>query len=335
MALDGALEYILAACTVCIVAFATVYGITPYLIRYLVRRNMTVPDMHKKGRPAIPRPGGPAIIAGIITSEIALYAFFPHVEILAILASSTIAFAVGWIDDKKAMGGWFKPLALAFAAVPILALGAYGTDLAFPIFGTVHIPLLYLGIIVIMIPITGNTINSIDVFNGAASGFMVIAGISLTICLLIVQNYTIAIASLPLIFVSLAFYKYHKSPSRIFPGDSGALAFGGMYGALAIVGQVEILAAIAILPAIINSFLFLSSVKRIVEHREIKIKATFLTDDLKLNASRDPKAPISLVRIIVSKIPMTEGQIVREILKLAAFSGILAVITAFLMGVNL
>ena len=47
-----------------------------------------------------------------------------------------------------------------------------------------------------MIPITGNTINSIDVLNGVASGFMVIASFSLTICLLIIQNYEIAVASL-------------------------------------------------------------------------------------------------------------------------------------------
>ena len=70
-----------------------------------------------------------------------------------------------------------------------------------------------------MIPITGNTINSIDVLNGVASGFMVIAGSAITISLIILQNYEIAIVSLLLVFVSLAFYKYHKYPCKIFPGD--------------------------------------------------------------------------------------------------------------------
>src|SRR5206468_6787125 len=42
---------------------------------------------------------------------------------------------------------------------------------------------------------------------------------ALTISLFIVHNYDIALASLPLGFVSLAFYKYHKFPSKIFPGD--------------------------------------------------------------------------------------------------------------------
>ena len=178
------------------------------------------------------------------------YAFLQLNEIIAIIITTSAAFVIGYVDDRKVMGGWFKPATLAIAAIPIIAFGAYDTDLAFPLFGEVQIPALYLGLIILMIPITGNTINSIDVLNGVASGFMVIASFSLSICLFIVQNYEIAIVSLPLGFVSLAFYKYHKIPSKIFPGDSGALTFGAMYGAIAIVGGVEIIAAVALLPEI-------------------------------------------------------------------------------------
>ena len=281
------------------------------------------------------RPGGPAIIAGIIASEIVLYTFLQMNEILAILITTSAAFAIGYVDDRKVMGGWFKPVALAIAAIPIIVLGAYDTDLAFPLFGTVQIPVLYLALIVFMIPITGNTINSIDVLNGVASGFMVIASFSLSICLFIVQNYEIAIVSLPLGFVSLAFYKYHKIPSTIFPGDSGALTLGAMYGAIAIVGGVEIIAAIALLPAVINSFLFLSSVKRVVEHRQINGKPVEHTDDFRLKATDDKKAPVTLVRLILAGGPLSEKQVGHVIFKLAIFSGVLAVITAFMMGVTL
>jgi UDP-N-acetylglucosamine--dolichyl-phosphate N-acetylglucosaminephosphotransferase len=186
-----------------------------------------------------------------------------------------------------------------------------------------------------MIPITGNTINSIDVLNGVASGFMVIASFTLSICLFILQNYEIAIVSLPLGFVSLAFYKYHKIPSKIFPGDSGALTFGAMYGVIAIIGGVEIIAAIALLPAVINSFLFLSSVKRVVEHRQIKGKPVEHTDDFKLKTTNDKTAPVTLVRLILAAGPLTEKQVGFTIFKLAIFSGILAIITAFMMGVSL
>jgi UDP-N-acetylglucosamine--dolichyl-phosphate N-acetylglucosaminephosphotransferase len=233
------------------------------------------------------------------------------------------------------MSGWFKPLGLGVAAIPIILLGAYDSNLVFPLFGAVKIPLLYFAIIFVMIPVTGNTINSIDVLNGIASGFMIIASFSLTICLFIIQNYEIAIASLPLGFVSLAFYKYHKFPSKIFPGDSGALTFGAMYGTIAIVGGVEIIAAIALLPAVINSFLFLSSMKRIVEHRQIKEKPVELMDDFKLKATSEKKAPITLVRLILAGGPLSEKQVGYTIFKLAIFSGILAIISAFMMEITI
>ena len=326
-------EKIIAAVIVSAVAFFSVYALTPILIKVLGRRNLVVQDVNKKGSVMVPRPGGISIVVGIVASEIVLYLFFPISEILAIIITSILGFSVGIIDDRKPMGGWFKPVALAFCAAPILLLGAYDSNLDFPLFGSVSIPFLYMGLIVFMIPIAGNTINSIDVLNGVASGFITIASFALTISLIILQNYEIAIATLCLAFASLAFYKYHKLPSRIFPGDSGALTFGATYGVIAIVGHVEVIAAIAILPAIINSFLFLSSVKKIVEHRETKNPVSH-TDDFKLKTGDYKNAPITLVRLIIAKRPLSEKQIVTEIFRLGIFSGVLAIITAFLMGVE-
>ena len=327
--------HLIAAVIVSAIAFFSVYFITPLLIKGLEKRNQTVKDYHRKGGAMVARPGGPSIIIGIVASEIVLFTFLPQIEFIAIILVTTIAFFVGLVDDKRVMGGWYKPLALAVAAVPLLLLGAFDTNLEFPLFGGVQIPILYYAIVIIMISITGNTINSIDVLNGVASGFMMIASSALTISLLILQNYEIAIASLTLGFVSLAFYKFHKFPSKIFPGDSGSLCLGVMYGAIAIVGEVEIIAAIALLPAVINSFLFLSSMKRIVEHREIQSQPTKLTDDFKIESTHEKKAPMTLVRLIVAGGPLTEKQIATQIFRLAIFSGILAIISAFMMGLKI
>ena len=328
-------ELIIPAIISCVIAFLIVYLSTPFLIKFLQKRNYFVKDMNKKEHVMIPRPGGPSIIAGILASEMILYVFLQMNEILAIMITTFLAFVIGYVDDRKVMSGWFKPIALVIAAAPIIFLGAYDSDLAFPLFGEVQIPILYLAIIILMIPITGNTINSIDVLNGVASGFMTIASFSLSIALFILQNYEMAVISLPLGFVSLAFYKYHKNPSKIFPGDSGALTLGAMYGAIAIVGQVEIIAAVALLPAVINSFLFLASMKKVVEHREIKGKPVEHTEDFKLKATNDKTAPITLVRIILARGPLTEQQIAFHIFKLTLFSGVLAIVTAILMRVSL
>ena len=327
-------QLIIPAIIAITIAFFSVYGLTPFVIHALEKRNIAVVDANKKEKTMVARPGGLSIIVGIESSLIILYIFFPLSEILAVILTTFFAFVVGLVDDKKTMGGWFKPLALAFCAAPILLLGAYDSNLAFPLFGTVQIPLLYMALVVFMIPIMGNTINSIDVLNGVASGFITIASFALSICLFILQNYEVGIISLCLAFSSLAFYKYHKFPSKIFPGDSGAITFGAAYGGIAIIGSVEVIAAIAILPAIINSFLFLSSVKKIVEHREIK-NPTSHTDDWKLQTTSENHAPITLVRLLIAKKPLSEKQIGIEIFKLAIFSGILAIITTFMMGVTI
>ena len=329
------IELIVPAVVSSVIAFFVVFVLTPPLIEFLEKRNFTVKDVNKKQNVMVARPGGISIIAGIITSEFVLYVFLQMNEILAIVMTTTAAFLIGYVDDRRVMAGWFKPVALAVAAIPIIVLGAYDSDFAFPLFGIVQIPMLYLALIVLMITITGNTINSIDVLNGVASGFMVIASFSLSICLVIVENYEVAIISLPLGFVSLAFYRYHKIPSRIFPGDSGALALGVMYGAVAITGGVEIIAAVALLPAVINSFLFLSSVKRIVEHRDVKGKPVEHTNDFRLKATDDETSSITLVRLILAGGPLSEKQVGREIFKLAIFSGMLSILTAFLMRISL
>ena len=112
-----------------IIAFVVVFAMTPPLIKFLEKRNLAVKDMNKKEDIMIVRPGGPSIIVGIIASEIVLYAFLQLNEILALIITTTAAFVIGYVDDRKVMGGWFKPVALAVAAIPIIAFGAYDSEL--------------------------------------------------------------------------------------------------------------------------------------------------------------------------------------------------------------
>lgn len=315
------------------VAFLVTYFLTPALIGYLTKRGMTVKDYHKPNDKQVPRPGGISIIIGLVAAELTLYAFTMSSGIMAILLCTVIAFFIGYIDDRRVMGGYFKPLALVAAAIPIVLLGAYDFYLDFPLFGSVKIPLLYVALILVVIPVMGNTVNSIDVLNGVVSGFVAIASVPLIVTLFLQGKTEIAIAALPLLLSALAFYNYHKYPSRIFPGDSGAVTWGAMYGAIAIVGGVEVVATVALLPAIINSFLFLASVKRITEHREVKGRPTILLDDFRIKASMEKNAPVTLLRLLLAHGPMREDEIARSIFKLGAFSAGMALLTAAMMGV--
>ena len=85
-------ELILPAIISCIVAFLVVFGMTPPLIKFLEKRNLSVKDVNKKEHVMIVRPGGPSIIMGIIAAEIILYTFLQLNEILAIIITTSIAF---------------------------------------------------------------------------------------------------------------------------------------------------------------------------------------------------------------------------------------------------
>jgi len=328
--LDG-INLITYAAAVSAISFFGVLLVTPVAIRLLVAKGMVVPDAHKPEKPQVPRPAGPVIMISIAAAEIVLFILTMNVAVFAILLTTTIAFFVGYIDDSRVMPGWFKPVALLAAAIPLVLLdiyigNVYGDSLNL-IFGSAYIPLLYIPLIFVIIPITGNTINSIDVLNGVASGFLIIAMIPLLVSIAIFGSREVFLAALPLLFATIAFYRYHKFPSRIFPGDSGTLLLGAMYGAVAIAGSSEIIGVIALLPAVMNSFLFLASVKRIVEHREVKARPTTLTNDFKISATNDTAAPATLVRLIVVDRPLGEREIGYQIFKLALFTSLLAFVS--------
>jgi len=321
--LDGT-SFVVYGVIVSAISFVIIYFLTPVAIRLLEARGRVVPDAHKPNKPSIPRPAGPVIMAGIAAAELLLYAATLNSAVLAVLLTTTIAFVVGYIDDNRVLPGWFKPVALLAAAVPLVILGAHGNNLNL-IFGSAFIPLLYVPLIFVIIPITGNTINSIDVLNGVGSGFVIISTIPLLASIAIFGGSPeVFLAGLPLLFGTIALYRYHRFPSRIFPGDSGTLLLGAMFGALAIAGSSEIIGVIALLPAVMNSFLFLASVKKIVEHRQVKTRPVVLLEDFKLAASQERSAPATLVRLILAEGPLCEKEIGNQIFRLAVFTALLA-----------
>ena len=125
----------------------TLFG-TRYLITYLKKKNMTVSDYHKSGKPPIPRPGGPAIIAGIGIGEFALFLVTGSYSVLGVLLVTLISGLVGIIDDLKTLGGVVKPALLLVGGLPLLALQylilsskVFDPHLSLPLFSTpAHIP---------------------------------------------------------------------------------------------------------------------------------------------------------------------------------------------------
>lgn len=319
-------ELVIGTIIASIIAFLINLTLMPKFINFLKLKGKVVDDNHKPNKPKIPRPAGPVLLLSILSGELILFFITGNFEIIGILLTTCIAFIIGIIDDFKIMPGWFKPGALILASIPLIVFHVYDNELNV-IFGSVYIPILYIPLILISIPLAGNTVNSIDVFNGVATGFLIISMFPVIISTFLFGDLEILMFELPFLAALFGFYFFHKYPSKIFPGDSGTLVMGAMYGALAIASKSEIIAIIALLPAIMNSFLFLSSVRKIVEHREVKSRPTILNEDYTLQASKDKNAPITLVRLILLDGKLSEKEIVTRIYKLAIFSTCLAIIT--------
>jgi len=304
---------------------------------------MMVMDYHKEGKPQIPRPGGPAIIAAIVFSELVLFVFTGGYAILGLAVVTLLSGVIGIIDDLKTLGGVVKPALLLIGGVPLVALQyfvpnamVYNHHLYLPLYRIpTNVPIIFILLIIIAIPVVTNTVNTIDVLNGVVTGTILIASIPLGFGMILrylvgKENPYAMVAFLPFVGATLAFYYFHKFPSKIFPGDSGAMALGAAYGTMAIIGGVEVVAVVAILPAIMNSFFFLSSMKRFVEHRQIKSQPVEILPDNKMLATGDPQAPITLMRLLVGTKAKSEKEIGRDILVLTAYTAFLACITAIL-----
>ena len=131
----------------------------------------------------------------------------------------------------------------------------------------------------------------------------------------------------------LVFFFFNKFPSKVFSGDVGSLSIGAALGAIAVIGRLEVVAVVAFAPQIMNAFYGLSSMGRLYERREVSRPVAILEDG-RLIATKDPRAPITLARVILARGPLYENEAAKIFFVLATISGILALATAYLIMVT-
>ena len=323
------------AFTASLTAFLVTYFTIPPLAAWLKRRNIVGIDIHKLDRPEIPQMCGLSVIAGIAVGMLSLELLGgPSRDIVAFLATVLIAGTIGAIDDLRPLGPKLKPALTALAAIPILLLGTYNPHPIFPLVGAFRLTIIYPLLILFAIAVPANAVNMLDVFNGSMSGTLTIVSLALAIVLAISGNATSMGLALALFGSLLAFYLFNRYPARVFGGDTGSLAIGAAVGALAVIGRIELVTIVAIVPYIMNSFYGLASIGRLYERREIKPRPVKLRSDGMLEATTDKRAPVTLTRLILAEGPLREQQIVRVMLLLAVLSSAMALLASFLVEVR-
>ena len=323
------------ALTVSAAAFVVTYLATPPLASWLKHRGIVGIDVHKLDRPKIPEMCGLSIIAGLTAGTLSLELLGGlSPDIVAFLATVLIAGAIGTIDDLRPLNPKLKPALTALAAIPILLLGTYNPHPVFPLIGAFRLTILYPILIFFAIAVPANAVNMLDVFNGSMSGTLTIVSLTLA-AVLAVSGKTTAMGLALALFGSLfAFYLFNRHPARVFGGDTGSLAAGAAVGALAVIGRIELVAIVALVPYIMNAFYGLASIGRLYERREIKPRPVRLRSDGMLEATTDRHAPVTLTRLILAEGPMPERQIVRVMQLLTVLSSAMAVLAFLLLEVR-
>jgi UDP-N-acetylglucosamine--dolichyl-phosphate N-acetylglucosaminephosphotransferase len=166
-----------------------------------------------------------------------------------------------------------------------------------------------------------------DVMNGSMAGTVGIISLMSTVVLFVAGKNELASLSAGLFAVMLAFYYFNRYPAKVFDGDTGSLAVGAAIAALAVMGGIEAVMMVALIPQIMNAFYGLSSVGRLYERREISNRPTWLLQNGMLQASEERGAPITLARLILAAGSLNERDVVKGMMFLTLISSLLAVLT--------
>ncbi len=311
------------------VTFIVTFIATPIIGKVMGRRGITGKDVHKFSKPNVPEMCGLGILLGLVVGAAAFVGILPNAtrETTAFAGTILIAGAIGFVDDLRPLGAKMKPLLTALAALPILILGTYDPFPVVPLLGPVRLTVVYPVLIPVAMAVTSNAVNMMDVMNGSMAGTVVVVSATVTAILLASGELETAALAAGLVAALLAFYYFNRFPAKVFSGDTGSLAVGAAIAALAILGRIEIVMIVAMIPHIMNAFYGLASVGGLYERREISQRPTSLLGDGTLEASVEKGAPVTLARLILASGSLGEREIVRGMLFLTAVSSLLAILT--------
>ncbi len=247
------------------VAFAVSMLVTARMIPLLrhkqfgqfIREEGPQAHLSKAGTPTM---GGIAFIIGI-TAAIVMSMFMKGSDTtgkIAILLSMFAFGAIGFLDDynkvaKKQNEGLTPKQKLALQVIFGIALAIFmmvkeGTTMLIPFFGkTVDFGILYIPFVVFIEVAMANAVNLTDGLDGLAASTSSIVACTFAIVGMTVHggNEPMAVAGQAVFGALIGFLLYNHYPAKIFMGDTGSMALGGVLSAMAIVGHMEWLLPIA------------------------------------------------------------------------------------------
>ena len=255
-----------------VISMALTVAVMPAFIKLLRHREIGQqvradgPEGHlvKQGTPTM---GGVVILLMMCLSVFIVYA--PDLQLLLVAAATLLTGLLGFVDDaakvakERSLGltpaqkmAGLTAISVAFCLIavnllgvsPVVTIPFVNLDLdlgvlAFHI-GGVYVPWLYTIFVFLLMAGMSNAVNLTDGLDGLAGGTVMIAmGVMAAICfscnMLDLGVFAMAAAG-----ACVGFLWFNCYPASIFMGDTGSLALGAAFAAIAVITKTELFSLI-------------------------------------------------------------------------------------------
>ena len=248
------------AISLLLVAYFLTVLMLPRLIKYLhvlkfgqaIREEGPQSHMHKKGTPTM---GGISFIIAIVISLIvAMFLDSSNIQYYRLFIYTTISFSIiGYIDDmlivvKKKNDGLAPRkklmLQILFSVIFYILVTFIYKEVNY-----IHIPVFdynlnisYFYIIFLVFWQTGfsNAVNLTDGLDGLATSVTIITTSTFALLAYKENNFPVLVFCLTIVGALVGFLLFNRNPAKIFMGDTGSLALGGILAAISVILHKEV-----------------------------------------------------------------------------------------------
>ena len=248
------------AISLLLVAYFLTVLMLPRLIKYLhvlkfgqaIREEGPQSHMHKKGTPTM---GGISFIIAIVISLIvAMFLDSSNIKYYVLFIYTTISFSIiGYIDDmlivvKKKNDGLAPRkklmLQIIFSVIFYILVTFIYKEVNY-----IHIPVFdynlnisYFYIIFLVFWQTGfsNAVNLTDGLDGLATSVTIITTSTFALLAYKENNFPVLVFCLIIVGALVGFLLFNRNPAKIFMGDTGSLALGGILAAISVILHKEV-----------------------------------------------------------------------------------------------
>ena len=248
------------AISLLLVAYFLTVLMLPRLIKYLhvlkfgqaIREEGPQSHMHKKGTPTM---GGISFIIAIVISLIvAMFLDSSNIKYYVLFIYTTISFSIiGYIDDmlivvKKKNDGLAPRkklmLQILFSVIFYILVTFIYKEVNY-----IHIPVFdynlnisYFYIIFLVFWQTGfsNAVNLTDGLDGLATSVTIITTSTFALLAYKENNFPVLVFCLTIVGALIGFLLFNRNPAKIFMGDTGSLALGGILAAISVILHKEV-----------------------------------------------------------------------------------------------